>query len=105
MGCKNSCYSGIYVLSPLELGGSVDVDVSGEYVTAISGSGIALSRCVIDKEWAGTTTLQIWQRNSKCPFVEGCFLDLGKVKIYDVLVSRKLRFRLKRFFARLRKLF
>ena len=105
MGCKNSCYSGIYVLSPLELGGSVDVDVSGEYVTAISGSGIALSRCVIDKEWAGTTTLQIWQRNSKCPFVEGCFLDLGKVKIYDVWVSRKLRFRLKRFFARLRKLF
>ncbi len=105
MGSKNSCYSGIYVLSPLKLGGSVDVDVSGEYVTAISGSGIALSRCVIDKEWAGTTTLQIWQRNSKCPFVEGCFLDLGKVKIYDVWVSRKLRFRLKRFFARLRKLF
>ena len=45
MGCKNSCYSGreFMFCPPLELGGSVDVDVSGEYVTPYLLAAIALS--------------------------------------------------------------
>lgn len=107
MGCKNSCYSGIYVLSPLELGGSVDVDVSGEYVSAISGSGIAKSRCFRDREWAGTTTLQIWQHNSRRPLVDGCLIDLDDVCmiIHDLWHFRKPRFSLKRLLSKFKRLF
>ncbi len=107
MGCKNSCYSGIYVLSPLELGGSVDVDVSGEYVSAISGSGIAKSRCCRDREWAGTTTLQIWQHNSRLPLVDGCFIDLDDVCmiIHDLWHFRKPRFSLKRLLSKFKRPF
>lgn len=76
-GNKNSQFSALYVLEPLQLGGKITLDLAGEYVTAMAGSGIVRSCYLNHPLLSDPIVVTIKLKDSQLRPICDCHLNLG----------------------------
>lgn len=76
-GNEYSQFSALYALEPLQLGGKITLDLAGEYVTALAGSGIVRSCYLSHPLLNDPVIVTIKLKNSLLRPICGCHLNLG----------------------------